>query len=464
MVEIKPQPGPQEKFLSSSADIAIYGGAAGGGKTYALLLENLRHIRNKKFGSVFFRRSMPMITAEGGAWDVANELYRQLNAHMRQAPQLEAEFPGGAKVGFHHLQYEATVHDYQSAQMALIEFDELTQFTEHQFFYMLSRNRSTSGIRGYVRCGTNPNPDSWVRRFIDWWIDPKTGYAIPERSGVVRFFIRVEGELVWGDTPEQLVEFHGIAGGYAEDPEPMSLTFIASDIYDNKILLDKDPSYLSKLKNLPRLEKEQLLKGNWNARATPGMLFARTDFKIVEIAPIACVSKIRYWDRASTEASEQNKNPDWTAGVKISKGLDGLFYIEHTERFRARPLGVKKGIKAIAVQDKVECSIGIEQDPGQAGVAEAEDIVRFLAGFDARTFPVSQKKFLRWKPLSAQLQAGNVVLVRGDWNEAFISELIALTDKESDYDHDDQADAAAGAFNALVGNNTSGFAEAFDVS
>ncbi len=444
MSEIRPQPGPQERFLSSSADIAIMGGAAFGGKSFALLMEPLRHIGNPLFGAVYFRRTMPMITAEGGSWDKAQELYPMLGARMLQSPHLNAVFPSGAKVSFHQLQFEQTVHDWQSAQIALILMDELTQFTKRQFFYMLSRNRSTSGVRGYLRAGCNPDPDSWVREFISWWIDPETGFAIPERSGVIRWFVRINDVIEWADSSEELVERFG------PEAEAMSVTFVPAMAHDNKIGLARDPGYIAKLKALPRWEREQLLGGNWNARPSAGMIFARSDFEIVDACPCDVSASIRYWDRAATEQSESSNDPDWTAGVKMSRARSGIFYITHVERFRGRPLAVKKAIRNTASQDGREVAVGIEQDPGSAGISEAEDLVRELAGYSAKTFPARGEKVIRWKPLSAHTQAGNVKLVRGSWNEAFIAELCALTDNPKEYGHDDQADAAAGAFNALT--------------
>jgi predicted phage terminase large subunit-like protein len=231
--------------------------------------------------------------------------------------------------------------------------------------------------------------------------------------------------------------------------DPLSVTFIPASVYDNKALLTKDPGYLAKLKALPRWEREQLLGGNWNARASAGMIFARSDFEIVEAMP-EIVQSIRYWDRAATEQGESSPDPDWTAGVCINRGFDGLFYISDVARFRERALGVKTKVKNTASQDGHGCDIGIEQDPGQAGKAEAEDYVRDLAGYNVRAYPARQDKVTRWKPLSAQVQAGNVKLLRGDWNDAFIDELVAVTDNPKEYGHDDQADAAAGGFNALT--------------
>lgn len=442
MTEIRPQSGPQEQFLSSPADIAIYGGAAGGGKTYALLMEPLRHVGNGDFGAVYFRRTMPQITSEGGAWDKSYDLYGSAGATMIQSPNLQAQFPSGAKVSYSQLQYEDSVHNWQSSQIPLILMDELTQFTRRQFFYMLSRNRSTCGVSGYLRAATNPDPDSWVKEFISWWLDPETGYAIPERSGIIRWFARLDDEIVWAGSREELLSIDPRA------KNPMSVTFIPSDVYDNKIMLGLDPSYISKLESLPRWERERLLGGNWNSRPSAGTIFSRSDFKVVDVTPRA-EATVRYWDRAATEPSEASPDPDWTAGVSISRCADGLFYINDVDRFRARPLGVKVRIRAVASQDGRATDIGIEQDPGSAGVSEADDLVLSLAGYSVRAYRPTGSKVNRWKPLSAQAQAGNVLLARGPWNEAFISELCALTDSPGDYGHDDQADAAAGAFNAL---------------
>ena len=86
-------------------------------------------------------------------------------------------------------------------------FDELTHFSAHQFFYMVSRNRSTCGVRPYIRATCNPDADSWVAEFLAWWIDQETGLPIPERAGVLRYYIRVSGKIVWADRPEELMQY-----------------------------------------------------------------------------------------------------------------------------------------------------------------------------------------------------------------------------------------------------------------
>ena len=171
MAVLEPQAGPQEMFLKSPADIAIYGGGAGGGKSWALLLEPLRHSGREDFATVIFRRTLTQVKNPGGLWDESAKLYAPLGGKAK-TQSLEWQFPSGARVRFGHLEHERTVFDWQGAQIPLLCFDELTHFSRTQFFYMLSRNRSLSGVRPYVRATTNPDADSWVAEFIGWWIAP----------------------------------------------------------------------------------------------------------------------------------------------------------------------------------------------------------------------------------------------------------------------------------------------------
>lgn len=117
---LRPQAGPQEAFLASPADITIYGGAAGGGKTYALLLETLRHVDNPGFGAVIFRRQSTQIMAEGGLFDTAVEIYSQLGADIKLTPSPSATFPSGAKISFRHLGNDKEVSAWQGSQICLI--------------------------------------------------------------------------------------------------------------------------------------------------------------------------------------------------------------------------------------------------------------------------------------------------------------------------------------------------------
>ena len=444
MIELKPQPGPQEQFLSSPADIAIYGGSAGGGKTYALLLEPLRHIDNPGFGVVIFRRDSGQITNEGGLWDNAKDIYRPLGVTFMESAPKRVIFPSGAKITFNHLHTDDAVYGYQGAQVALICFDELTHFSEKQFTYMLSRNRSTCGVRPYVRATCNPDADSWVARFISWWIDQDTGYAIPERSGILQYFIRIDGEIHWGDTREELaVKFH------VSPQLCKSVTFISSSIFDNKILLKADPGYLASLNALSLVEKERLLRGNWRIRPAAGLYFKREMFRVVQNIPDKIVSISRSWDLAATEITASSPDPDRTASCLMARLKNGQYIILDMQRRALNAAAVRDLIKNTAVADRTvygNVKIHIPQDPGQAGKAQAKSYGAMLAGYNVETQTVSGNKITRAEPLAAQVQHGNVLILAGAWVDTFIDEAEGFPDAL----HDDQIDAASDAFNCVA--------------
>lgn len=428
-----PQPGPQTAFLSSSADIAIYGGAAGGGKTWASLVEPLRHVGNPGFYALTFRRNATQVRNPGGLWDESMTLYPPFGAiSVRQG--LEWRFPSGARVKFAHLEHESTKFDWQGAQIPLIQFDELTHFSAAQFFYMLSRNRSLCGVKPYVRATCNPDAESWVAGFIAWWIDQETGLAVPERSGVVRWMTREGDTLRWADTREALLEAHG------EDCDPKSVTFVASSLFDNRILMEADPGYLANLKAQPRVERERLLLGNWKIRPAAGLYFRRSWVRVVDAVP-AGLRTVRYWDLAATEPSE-GRDPDFTVSVKMGRDKDGAVFVLHGESMRATPYKVQRAVRNTAEADGRGVIVGLPQDPGQAGKYQAAAFVDMLAGWEVRAGIETGDKTARFGPFSAQCEAGNVHFLRGPWNEEFFTALEGFPGAA----HDDHADACAGAF------------------
>ena len=162
---IRPQPGPQEAFLACPADICIYGGAAGGGKTYGLLMTALRYKNVGGYNCKIFRRTYKQVFSPGGLWDEALKMYHALRGAQPRISESQWLFKDKydrivSKVLFRHLGSDAGVYDYQGSQMCGLCFDELTHFTEFQFFYMLSRNRSLCGVKPYVRATCNPDADS----------------------------------------------------------------------------------------------------------------------------------------------------------------------------------------------------------------------------------------------------------------------------------------------------------------
>lgn len=280
---LKPQEGFQEMALSTPADIAIIGGSAGGGKSWLLEVEPLRHYKNPNFGATIFRRTTTQIKAQGGLWDTSKKIYYHVNGSPKES-SLEWFFPSGAKVKFAHLEHEKDVYNYQGSQIPYIAFDELTHFTELMFWYMASRNRTDCGVKPYIRASCNPDPSSWVAKLIEWWIDQETGYPIKERNGVLRYFTRDGDAIVWGNTKQEVIEqaphiFQNEAlleSGVDLEDMVKSFTFIAGNIYENKLFIKSDPGYLGTLLALQPEEKARLLDGNWKV-SLDGLMIALYD-------------------------------------------------------------------------------------------------------------------------------------------------------------------------------------------
>jgi predicted phage terminase large subunit-like protein len=443
---ISGQPGPQTEFLRTPADICIFGGGAGGGKTVGLILEPLRHVaRVADFSAVLFRRTMPQITNPGGLWDESGKFYPRIGGIPLLGAR-EWRWPRGGKIKFSHLQYGSTVYDWQGAQITLICFDELTHFTAHQFFFMVSRNRSTCGVKPYIRATCNPDADSWVADFLSWWIDQETGLPIPERAGCLRYYIRASEKLIWADGPEELLQYLPRPGDLPPDvdpPRPISVTFIPANVFDNPALLRVNPEYLSWLLSLPLLERERLLGGNWKIRPNAGLYFKREWCAVVDEVP-ADLEMVRYWDLAATEKTEFN-DPDWTVGIKLGRDKNGGYWLVDMVRGRANPGDVERLLVNTATQDGNRVRIGFGKDPGQAGKAQALHLVRALSGFSVTAAPDSGDKLTRFGPLSSQCRAGNVKIRRAPWNE----DLFYALEGFPDLAHDDEVDACSGALEML---------------
>lgn len=445
---IGPQAGPQTMFMCSPADIIIYGGAAGGGKTYALLLEMLRNKDVPGFGAVIFRHNYNQITAEGGLWDASNKLFNQVSdATPRKSPRLHWQFDSGARLGFAHIEREEDLASWQGTEIAYIGFDELTHFSKHQFLYMLSRNRSTCGIKPYVRATCNPDSDSWVADFISWWIDQDTGYPIAARSGLMRYMCVLNDTVYWGDSPEELEELYNV-----EPEDCKTVTFIASRLDDNKILMQKDPGYMANLKAMTEVDMERLLYGNWKIRPKAGMFFKRVQVgSILDEPPTNLVAVCRGWDLAATDEDE-NQDAAFTAGVMIGRTSDGRFVVLDVINKQLKAGEVRNIIKMTAKLDKQKygrkCPVRqrLPQDPGQAGKEQAQSYLKMLAGYDVQIKPESGDKATRAEPMAAQWQHGMFDIVSGEWNEEYLNQLESFPDGK----WKDMVDAGSNAFSELT--------------
>lgn len=441
-IELRPQAGPQEAFARCSADFAVYGGAAGGGKSWALLFEPLHHVANPGFGATIFRRTYPQVTAQGGLWDESRALYPLLGGRP-SAADLSWEFPSGARVKFAHLQHEDTVLNYQGSQIPLIGFDELTHFTEYQVTYMFSRNRSGCGVRPYIRGSTNPDAASWVARWVDWYVDPTTGLPIPERAGRVRWFVRDGDALRWADARADLErEYPG--------KTPRSFTFIPSTLEDNRIFAAKDPDYRANLEALPRVERERLLRGNWlisNAEGEwPADYFGRhlyfPDWPAPEDRTITTIA----WDPSRGADAQYG---DYSAMVVLVRDAQGRLYADAV------------GSQRWPVEEGVDQLLDLCQQWNPDGVAiegnQFQSLIRTILLARCRELKIipppvqmidnRKRKDVRIRRLGPHLQS-RALRLKGDSPGARVmaEQLMVFPNGE----HDDYPDAAEMALRTMV--------------
>jgi predicted phage terminase large subunit-like protein len=178
-------------------------------------------------------------------------------------------------------------------------------------------------------------------------------------------------------------------------------------------------------------------------KPTAGRVFPRIAWGIAEAAPKKNVSWVRYWDKAGTE-----EGGDWTVGCLMGYAHDEQrWYVADVVRGQYSSSQREAVIRQTAELDGIGVSVFVEQEPGSSGKESAENTIHNLRGFKVYSDRVTGDKETRARPLSAQQQIGNVYLVRGEWVPEFLRETEAFPTTGV---HDDQVDAASGAFNRLA--------------
>lgn len=422
----RPNPGPQMQFLSTRADEALYGGAAGGGKSAALVAMPLRWVEHPRFRALILRRDTTQLA---DLWDKAVGLYpRAFPGAKSDATKLTWRFPSGARVWFTHCQYEQDVARFDGQEFQFIGYDELTHFTASMYARVNARLRGPADLPKMSRATTNPGGEGhdWVFQRWGPWLNPD----LPERAKPGETLHYVRGE----DGAEQYVP--------KGTPRARSRVFIPARLADNPHVGDE---YGQQLDELDAVRRAQLKDGDWLIKPGAGLYFRRAWFKFGQMVPKGARG-IRYWDRAATEA-KPGTDPDWTVGLRMWEH-EGVYYVDDVVRLRGTPQTVEATITATAHADGKAVVVGIEQDPGQAGKFEASYYVRALAGWTVRTCPVSRDKVTRAGPVSSQVEHGNVVLVAqpgARWIDPLLVELEGFPDAV----HDDQVDALSGSFAQL---------------
>ena len=276
---ITPQKGGQENMLSIDVDILIGGGSRGGTKSFSLILEAQKDIDNKFFKAILFRKEIDDLQ---NLIDESSNIYSQFGEYNKSKNDMTWNLTKGGSIKFNYYSdsYDDFKVRFQGKQFAYIGIDEITHIEYNKFKYLITCNRNAYGIRNRFWGTCNPDPDSWVAKFIDWWIGDD-GYPIPERDGKIRYCF-MDGDdvstIYWGDTREEVYQQcrHTIdkywKPEYEEYGTPQelfikSVAFVEAKLSDNKKLMQSDGSYLANLANQSEEQRARDLDGNWKYRS-----------------------------------------------------------------------------------------------------------------------------------------------------------------------------------------------------
>lgn len=305
--------------------------------------------------------------------------------------------------------------------------------------YIMSRLRSEADMKPKMRMTCNPaGKGHWLTNWLTWYLLPD-GLPDPDRCGKTRWFTMRDNEMVWADSKEELQrQIPGCT--------PLSFTFISANVYDNPVLMARQPEYVAWLEGQDRETKEALLYGNWYVTKQQENYFKKSWCPIITEAPLYG-KRVRGFDLAGSIQDEVNKDPDYSATVCMSRDRDGKYYIEHAHRFRERFNKVEEYIFELSRQEPDDITYVIPVDPGAAGKAYARTLQQKIAetGRHCVLHPVGNKsKLIRFRPLASVCQSGAVSVVSDQWNEWFFDELEQF--RGDGKQHDDALDAAVSAF------------------
>jgi predicted phage terminase large subunit-like protein len=291
----------------------------------------------------------------------------------------------------------------------------------------------------------NPDYDSFIREWVEYSLDER-GIPVLKDEYPNRYFVQVSGGgMEWSDSREELEKVYGEGG----ESGIMSFKFVPGNIYSNPVLMKNDPSYISKLKALPLVEKERLLYGSWYARESASGYWKEHWTTEVLYPPAKVLKRVRCWDLSFTKPNESgSKNPDYTAGVLMSKDTRSLYTVEDVVRIRDRAHVVEELIFNTAKADGNHVIVGLPLDPAGGG-AYAKGLQKRLleAGFICRLVKPVKAKVQRFAPFAAVAEGGFVSIVKGEWNSEYHREL--ETFDGSNKFKDDQADASSDCFALL---------------
>lgn len=276
-------------------------------KSFSLLMEALKDIRNSRFNAILLRNERDDLI------DLVNtsfQLYDSFGSYNRSMNDMTWNFYNGGKLKFSYYagSYEDFETRFRGRQYSYIGIDEITQIAYRKFKFLVTCNRNAYGIRNRFYGTCNPDPDSWVRKFIDWWID-EDGLPIPGRDGVIRYCFMdgdTPDEIYWGATPEEVYEQCKdiIEPLWKDEYEELgfnkitmfvkSATFIKGKLEENIALISSDPNYVANLAQQDEEQRSRDLEGNWNFKRTGDDMIKMEDMEVFYNNSAQTLNGVRY--------------------------------------------------------------------------------------------------------------------------------------------------------------------------
>lgn len=451
-----PQPGFQERFVSSDADIVLAASGSGPGKTAAMLLAAARYTPVAGYRGLLLRQQEKDLSRPDGLIDQARSFYEPLGGIWYAAEQTFRFTNGSDNVREWSSIQLAHVGDsyrtsFRGPAAAFLGIDEVDQIPRAAFWWFFSRLRSAAGAPIRIRLSMNPEGDSWVyddiaRHFVELDTDPSETYPRRYLSGTG------DGRRVWADTPEEASRQTGRGA--------LSVDFMSAKLSENRYLADSGME--ARLALLERDDAAIFADGRWSRRSKGKMLRPAWLAKTLDEAP-AGTRWVRVWDLAATDAEDAKSN-SYTAGIKIGEAPDGRIIIgdgvvgqwgaADVERIVCAVAGARDPFDrdkrarhhAVRRQDGPSVPIRLCREWAGAGKHVGDRFVKvLLVGYDVSAEVESGKKTVRIRPFVAQAEAGNVYFLRFEQADVVRDHLLALPDKP-----DDVGDAVARGLSELA--------------
>jgi len=450
----------------------------GSGKSEIAVIDFCQYVRIPNFIGVITRRTTPMLKGAGG---IHTKCKRTFAKEFKDDPDYtyqwkekdnkfvfyrkEKDSTGKIKLKevsqlyLKHSEHEAdTENIWQSVEANLICIDEATQYSSIIVDYIMSRMRNPScpEVKPKIKMTCNPMYNHFLRKWVEPYLKED---GTPDRSkdGLIRYFARVNGEFLFGDTKKELMDLTG-----EEEGNILSFTFISATVDDNKILQKIDKRYVAWLKGLKGVDRQRLLEGNWYAKEEGDSYFLRKWITELDQAPdhTQFTKIVRAYDFAGTLPSDTNPNPDYTVSVKMGKLKTGEYVILEVLRTRIRFGDWEQHILENADRDGKRVEIIIPQDPNPMAKANSVRLATTICGYGytCNTKRSAEGKLESFKPFAACAQNGSIFAVKDCGTDLFnkqfntlefaYQEMEVFTGRRSNRKdgHDDVADAMSLAY------------------